>query len=142
MKKSILAVLGIILFAAQAMAGEVVHLAEHMDDNGNRTVFQTTRDVLDKCPTWKMDKEPPLPIHKAVEIAKQWIKKHHPAFTDSKILSISLSKIWDQKYHDRWYYSVSSNATVDVGGIKASSYFSVIVLMDGTVVGPRAPKNN
>jgi hypothetical protein len=137
-----IAVLVVLLFSAQAIANEVVRLTEHIDVNGKRTVFETTKDILEKCPVWKMDREPPLPIHKAVEIAAQWIKKKHPKFTSVNIVSISLSKIWDQKYQDRWYYSIAANAIVDLDGIKASSYFSVMVLMEGTVVGPSSPKTD
>lgn len=142
MKQYIIAVLAFTLFAAPALARDVVHLTEHIDEHGKRTVFVTTRAVLEKCPTWKLDKEPPYPIHKAVAVAQDWIKKKYPKFTSFRIVSVSLSPIWDRNFEDRWYYSVAASAAADLDGISASSYFSVMVLMDGTVVGPSAPTND
>ncbi|MFA5339389.1 MAG: hypothetical protein WC317_04460 [Candidatus Omnitrophota bacterium] len=142
MKRLVIAVLGIFLFSTQAIAGEVVRLTEHVDENGKRTIYQTTRDVLEKCPEWKTSEELPLPVHKAVEIATQWVKEKYPKFVNFKVVNISLSEIWDDKYKDRWYYSISVNGNVDLDGIRANSYFSVMVLMDGTIVGPSLPKSD
>jgi hypothetical protein len=142
MKRYILTVLAFTLFAAPALASDVVRLTEHIDEHGKRTVFVTTRTVLEKCPTWKVDKEPPYPIHKAVAVAQEWIKKKYPKFTSFRIVNVSLSPIWDEKYQDRWYYNVAASGAADLDGISASSYFSVMVLMDGTVVGPSVPTND
>lgn len=142
MKKFMIAVLAVILFPMQAVAGEVVRLTEFTDENGKRIVYETTKDVIEKCPIWRMDEEPPFPIHRAVELAMQWIREKYPKFTNFDIVNISLSKTWNEKYKDMWYYSIFFNANVDLNGIKASSYFTVLVLMDGTVVGPSSPKNN
>ncbi len=140
MKGLITAALAFIVFSTPVLAREVVNLTMYTDENGKTTVFETTQDVLERCPAWKMDQEPPLPIYKAVELATQLMKEKYPKFTDFDINSISLSKIWDQKYQDRWYYSIGVNANADLDGIKANSYFNVLVLMDGTVVEPISPK--
>jgi len=72
--------------------------------------------------------------------ATEWIKNRNKKFTEWDIVSISLGKIWDSEIKNKWYYSISVNGTVDVDGIKANSFFSVIVLMDGTIVEPTSKK--
>ncbi|HUL01420.1 MAG TPA: hypothetical protein VLX29_11310 [Nitrospirota bacterium] len=140
--KYIITIVCLILISTVAVAGETVRLTEHIDEHGKRTVFVTTKKILEKCPTWKLDKEPPLPIYKAVGLAQEWIKKKYPKFTAVQIVSISLSPIWEHEYKDRWYYSVTAQASADLDGVTANSYFSVMVLMDGTIVGPSTPKND
>jgi hypothetical protein len=130
-----------LLLASKGFAGETVRLTEHIDEHGKRTVFNTTRTILEKSPAWKLDSEPPYPIHKAVDNVKQWINQKYPKFTDVRIVSVSLSPIWESKFKDKWYYSVTAQAGADLDGISASSFFSVMVLMDGTIVGPSIPKN-
>ena len=142
MKKYLIVLLSIFMFAVQGSAGDTVLLTEHIDENGKRTAFVTTKDVIEKSPSWKLDKEPPLPIHKAIQIADKWIKTKYPKFTAFNIISVSISKIWEHKQKDKWYYTISTAASADVDGISAHTYFSVIVLMDGTVVGPSSPKNS
>ena len=142
MKINTIALLGVLFFATQAFAGNVIQLTTHIDEHGKRTEFVTTKDVLAKCPTWKTDKEPPFPIHKAIDVAQQWIKKKYPKFTDIRIVAISLSPIWEPDFQDRWYYSVTTSAAADLDGVSASSFFNVMVLMDGTVIGPTSPRNN
>ncbi len=121
MKQYIITVLAFTFFAAQALARDVVRLTEHIDEHGKRTVFVTTRAVLEKCPIWKLDKEPPYPIHKAVAVAQEWIKKKYPKFTSFRIVTVSLSPIWDRNFEDRWYYSVAASAAADLDGISASA---------------------
>lgn len=142
MKKFVISIIGIILFSTVVMAGETVRLTEHVDEHGKRTAYVTTRIILEKCPTWKLDKEPPLPIYKAVGLAQEWIKKKHSKFSSVHTANISLSPIWDHDFKDRWYYTVTSEASADLDGITANSYFSILVLMDGSIVEPSAPKND
>jgi len=142
--KKIVAASFVLLFAlaSKGIAGDTVRLTEHIDEHGKRTVYNTTKAILEKSPSWKIDKEPPFPIHKAVAIAEHWIKEKYPKFTDVHIVYISISPIGDPKYKNKWYYSIAAQAGADLDGISASSYFSVMVLMDGSVVGPSVPKNN
>jgi hypothetical protein len=60
---------------------------------GKRTVFVTAKKILEKCPTWELDQEPPFTIYKAVGLAQEWSKKRYPKFTTVQIVSISLSPI-------------------------------------------------
>ena len=128
--------------ASKGFAGDTVRLTEHIDEHGKRTVYNTTKAILEKCPSWKLDKEPPFPIYKAVAISEQWIKEKYPKFTNVRIVYISISPIGDPKFKDKWYYSIAAQAGVDLDGVSASSYFSVMVLFDGTVVGPSTPRND
>ena len=141
MKKLLIAIFGVILFTTQGIASEMVRITEYVDEHDKRTAYVTTFDVLKKCPEWTLDKEPPLPINKAVDIAAQWAKKKYPQIQNQTVVSISLSEIWNEKFKNRWYYTVSFNAGADLDGINANAFFNVIVLMDGTVVGPTTSKS-
>lgn len=132
----------LVMLASKGLACNTVRLTEHIDEHGKRTVYEAAKTDVEKSPFWKLDKEPPLPVHKAVAIAKQWIREKYPKFTDVHIFSVSLSPIGDFKYKDKWYYSITAKAAADLDGITASSFFSVMVLMDGTVVGPSIPGND
>jgi len=132
----------LLVLAGNGIAGDSVRLTEHIDEHGKRTIYKTTKAILEKSPSWNLDKEPPFPIHKAVAIAERWIKEKYPKFTNVSIVSVSLSPIWDHKNKDKWYYSIAAQAGADLDGISASSFFSVMVLMDGTVVGPSVPTND
>jgi hypothetical protein len=140
MKSLITAALFVILFSAQAAADEVVYLMDYTDQNGNRITYETTKETLERCPVWKMEEEVPFPIHKAVEVTTRWAKEKYPNFTDFDIVNISLCQMWEEKHKGTWYYNISINANVDLNGINANSYFSVLVLMDGTIVEPRSSK--
>lgn len=113
-----------------------VMITEHRDVNGKSTYWHITQERLAQTPEWKPDVSLPLPVEKAAGKATEWLKKRTTKFTEWDIVSISLGKIWDSEIKNKWYYSVSVNGTVQVDGIKANSFFSVIVLMDGTVVEP------
>jgi hypothetical protein len=129
------------LIAAQSAAVEKVNLTTYVDENGKTTEYLTTQNVLEKCPEWTLDKEPPLPIQKAVKIAEEHIKVKYPQFTSFKIIHIALSPVYNSKYRNRWYYDISVQAVANLGGVSASSHFNVIVLMDGTIVEPTEVKN-
>ena len=117
-------------------ADERVRITEHRDANGKSTYWYITQERLAQIPDWKPDVSLPLPIEKAVGKATEWIKNRSTKFTERDIVTISLGKIWDSEMKDKWYYTISVNGTVNVDGIKANSFFSVIVLMDGTIVEP------
>ena len=132
-----LAIFGLAVgLAAVAVAGERVRITEHRDANGKSTYWFITQEELTNIPEWKVDGPLPLPVEKAVAKATEWIKKRNAKFTEWDIASITLGKIWDSDVKNRWYYSVSVNGTVDVDGIKANSFFSIIILMNGTIVEP------
>ena len=139
MKRSVLAVSALmLLLRTHVAASEPFCFSSMIDANGTRTVLATTRDVIERAPDWKLDKEPPLSVHDALEAANRWVKNNYPQFTSVRVFSISLSRVSRSLRSDdnKWYYSVSFNGSVDLGGISANSHFNIIVLMDGTVVGP------
>ena len=138
MKNFLLSILIIFVFTGNGIASEIVQITDHIDENHNRISYRTTKEILGKCPDWKLDKEPPLPVSTATEIANTWIKKKYPKFNKFSIAAITLSKIWDREYQNKWYYSISVNAFADIDGINTRSFFSVIILMDGSVVEPIA----
>ena len=126
----------LVALVSKLMAGDTVRIMDMTDENGKRTVYNTTKAILAKSPDWQLDKEPPLPVHKAAALSEKWIKEKYPKLTNVKIVSISLSPLWEQQYKDKWYYNITAQAGADLDGISAHSFVTVMILMDGTVVGP------
>ena len=140
MKRSLMLFGCIACLAAATLAEGRVRITEHVDADGKSTFWYITPERLAKLPAWKTDAPLPLPIEKAIAQATAWIKLRHAKFTEWEIVTVSLGKIWDSDTKNRWYYSVSVNGTANVDGVRASSFFSVIVLMDGSVVEPTEQK--
>lgn len=137
MRKAIfISLLLVVAVTSRVFASDVVMLTEIIDEQGKRSVYNVSKAWLNKTPSWNLDKEPPFPVHKAAAVAEHWIKERHPKFTKTRIASVSLSPLWEEKFKDKWYYSVAMQAGADLDGVTASSFFNVILLMDGTVVAP------
>ena len=145
--RNLIVVIAVLVLVGRGIASETVCLTPvQTTENGMRTVLATTRDVLDKSPDWSLEKEPPLSIHDAIAAANGWAKNKYPQLTNLTLRSISLSRFpvswdrqptaWPPKPKDKWYYMLSMQAAVELDGINAGANFQVIVLMDGTVVGP------
>jgi hypothetical protein len=84
---------------------------------------------------------PPLPISKAVDLARAWMKKRHPDVKDFAIASVTLapSNACCSGATERWYYRVEFYPIV--GGQRLyGGHFIAVVLFDGTVVEPTAEK--
>jgi hypothetical protein len=131
----LLAIFGMTIGCAiAATASERVRITEHLDANGKATYWFITQEQLGKIPEWKPDSPLPLPVEKAAGKATEWIKNRNARFNEWDIVSISLQKIWDTDKKNKWYYMISVNGTVDVDGIKANTFFFIIILMDGAIV--------
>lgn len=137
MKKLIMVSLFLLVaLVSKGIAGDTVRIMDMTDENGKRTVYNTTKAILEKSPDWQLDSEPPFPVHKAAALSEKWIKEKYPKLTNVKIVSISLSPLWEHQYKNKWYYNITAEAGTDLDGISAHSFVTVMVLMDGTVVGP------
>ena len=112
---------------------------------GVRETFSITEQTAAKVPEWNPEKNdaPPLPISRAVAIAKEWMKKKRPKDNKPDIESVKLERIHWPELNNRWYYLIELNRILkgfDSSGrgsdITLSDPAFVIVLMDGTTVDP------
>jgi hypothetical protein len=89
-------------------------------------------DNLAKMPTWNpLEEAAPLPPHKAVSVARDFIKKQKGDLNDYFLNQISIGRVVSKKNKNRWFYTLMISKRGDpMGGINA------IVMMDGSVVEP------
>ena len=113
-----------------------VCLTQNMDENGVRTYFMAPRAAVSNSPSWTLKSEPPMPITQAMVLVRKWLKSKHPSFTFEEMSYLTLAKIWNTDFPNRWYYSMMMQGRATVDGTEVSKCFSVIMLMDGTVVEP------
>ncbi len=126
----------------------VVTLYDLTRANGNRETYRITEQSASRVPDWfpEKDEKPPLSIPRAITLAKEWAKKQSK---DSKpdIQSIRIWRIKWPEMMNKWFYIIDLSRYVQgrstdglpVVGTTTDS-ISVVVLMDGSVVGPLITK--
>lgn len=117
-------------------ASEKIRITEHRDEKGKSTFYSTTSEVLTRSPSWDATGNPPLSLGDAITKAKDWMKTKYPSFKAQEVENISLGKIWDQEIKNRWYYTIALQARATIDGVDTDKYFSVILLLDGSIVEP------
>lgn len=129
-----------LLVATAASAGDRVQLMVNTDEAGRRSYYMADAATLEKCPSWDLKVEPPLPVTEAVAKAKDWLKRKQASFLIDDVTSIGLMKIWATGVKDKWCYSIHFQGRASVDGIPGDKNFLVVVLMDGSIVQPSDKK--
>jgi hypothetical protein len=129
---------GIFAVKLNALAGEDFKfpLYEHDSPYSGTNLWLVSMSRLEKGPRWKIgEKEPPLPVGKAVAIAKKWIVSKGCS-KDSCLDELILRPIstYPGELQNICYYNILFGNVGPVG-----HYRRCIVLMDGTVVEPTLP---
>ena len=111
------------------------------EDDGSQIGWYVSDDQFLKMPEWKFDPKSPAPLDlsTAHQRAHEWLKKSFPKMSSFKLRSYSLSTSGNSRASNRWYYTFDFFGDLD-GSMVMNSRFSVMVLMDGTVVEPRKVK--
>lgn len=71
--------------------------------------------------------------------AYAWLQNAFPKMSSFRLHSYGLSTAGSSRAPNRWYYTFDFFGDVD-GSTVTNSKFSVMVLMDGTVIEPRESK--
>lgn len=112
--------------------------SDHDGDGTKRFTYTVENSVFDHQPKWKAGTQPcPLPLEKAISIALTWLEKQ--PWKDSVYLRyINLAYVVNTNF-EQWYYTFSFAPRVfDEGpSDKVKHPFSVIVLLDGSIVKPK-----
>ncbi|MBK7933962.1 MAG: hypothetical protein IPK01_10775 [Acidobacteria bacterium] len=105
--------------------------------DGKEYRYELNTDAIKDTPSWNVsDGEPPLPIVRAVDIAKAQLKK-----------LIKKTKGWDvdfvnlhQADRKKWYYEIHFTC-IEIGcSDKATGGFTILVKLDGSPVEPKVTK--
>jgi len=109
------------------------HATNAADLNHLTNVWSVSMEVLEKAPSWKMgDGEPPVPLGKAIVLAKAWIVSKG-CETNSWVREVVVHPVYPigEKYSHMCYYNIL------FGGVGIYGHYRrCIILMDGTIVEP------
>lgn len=97
-------------------------------------------ELMDRTKTWDMDRrgDPPLPLSRALAIARNWAEKTYKDADEVRIGRISLHERRCGFARGRWYYIFDFDPVQDGKLLLGTGHFAA-VLMDGTVIGPNDP---
>jgi hypothetical protein len=126
--------------ASAAPSSEYAIRSTHTE-SGEEIAWYVSDARLSSTPEWKFDARTgvPLPMPAAYERANTWLKSSFPKIGSFRLRSYTVASSGNSLAPNRWYYVFDFVGDVD-GSTVSNAKFSVMVLMDGTVVEPRAKK--
>ena len=134
------------LLLVAACSGETATTHEHpirtsYEEDGGEIGWYVSDTQFMKTPEWKFDGQssPPLGMPSAYQNAYTWLKKSFPKMSGFKVRSYGLSTAGSSRAPNRWYYTFDFVGDFD-GSMVMNSRFSVMVLMDGSIIEPRKVK--
>lgn len=141
MKHGVLAILMIAMCAVAAAAPLEFPLRSSSTEDGREIGWYVSDSQFMKTPEWKFDgrTDPPLAMPDAYSRAYAWLQNTFPKMSSFRLHSYELSTAGSSRVQNRWYYMFDFFGDMD-GSTVSNSKFSVMVLMDGTVVEPREGK--
>lgn len=112
-------------------------LREDIAQGNALLVYAVTCDEAQASPRWLPERaEPPLPLARAVAIARRWVRETVGYAGKTKVVSIELSPIESPDVRDRWFYSVGLVPS-DAAQAPPAYLTTVVILLNGKVVVPQ-----
>ncbi|GGC05785.1 hypothetical protein GCM10011352_34980 [Marinobacterium zhoushanense] len=112
-------------------------LSTHKDDGTQVGIF-ISQEQIEQTEEWRPeDGEPPLKVSSAYKIVQEWGRQQYARYDGVNVRELSLKKYGCSDVINRWYYIVDLNPVIDGNGLWGSGNWAA-VLMDGTVIGPKA----
>ena len=115
-------------------------LREDMGPGSALIVYRVSCEKAQASPAWTPERATaPLPLAKAVALAKQWVKDVVGFSGATRVASIELSPVYSEEVPDRWFYSVAL-VPADAAQAPPAYVTTVVILMNGEVVVPQLAK--
>lgn len=132
--------MGVHLASAQG-SGQVFLLGE--GDMATMHRWDVPRKQYEALPKWApRSNAVPFSIADAVRTSEEWIKKRHPEVKKFDVSSVSLVRAGCCVPSDeRWFYRVEFRPVV-AGQRLHGGHFVAVVLLDGSLVEPKAEKRD
>ncbi len=128
------------LFTSTTQASEVIDF--NIWSKGPGQLYQNKLAVSDieKTQSWSPEEgSPPLSVKKAVEIARDYIKRKNPEFTDYVITEIKLEQfVFPKHMKNKWCYVIICMRMPE--GCNIPESMNVLLTMDGKVNDPEVLK--
>ena len=83
----------------------------HTADDGTRKYYAVSAKQLAASPEWDGNREPPLRLSAAVELARRHLTKLHPEHDNFPFSSGRITSTGTEAYSNRWYYSLEFRVT-------------------------------
>lgn len=108
------------------------------NDDGGWEVYSATKSQVARSPEWLVKSDPPLSLLDAVDHARTHLQKEHKKHKSFLPTAINMHLIASDESPNRWYYTVDFQVKFPVEGGWGTESFQVFLLMDGTIIKPKA----
>jgi hypothetical protein len=126
---------------AVAGAGEIRLFSVGTMD-GRQFEYVVRKEAFAGMLEWRPEnQDPPLPLPRAIGIAKRAACIEHPEFEDLELTDVRIASAQAYKNEKRWYYAIGLWPVLK-GQLLRANQVTVVVLMDGTVVMPVEKKRS
>lgn len=143
--RSAASLLGLVVFmlastSAQAFECQDLPLMQLTTQDGVKIRIFALDEQMDRTKSWDMDRrgDPPLPLSRALAIARNWAEREYRQFDEVRIGRISLHERRCGFARGRWFYIFDFDPVQDRKLQLGTGHFAA-VLMDGTIIGPNDP---
>lgn len=128
------------------LAGPMVLVTVTTGQDGTRYRYEISRERAEALPQWnqRTAPEPPLSISAATKAAESWLTSRIPEVKTFDVSSLFFAKVFSSVPTDPcriagcWYYRIAFDPVVGGRRLNAGGDFTVVVLLDGSVVEPRS----
>ncbi len=136
--------LALVMLMAAGTAAAATHehpIRTSYQEDGSELGWYVSDDQFLRTPEWKFDGKslPPLAMADAHQRAHAWLKKTFPKMSSFRLREYSVSTAGSSRAPNRWYYTFEFLGDLD-GSMVTNSRFSVMVLMDGTIIEPKTTR--
>ena len=131
-------------WTASAMECQDLPLMQLRLQDGTLVRIFALDEQINGTKSWDMKEssDPPLPLSKALKIARSWAAKNYRGFDHVRVGRISLNERRCGFSRGRWFYVFDFDPVKD-GNLQLGTEHFVAVLMDGTVIPPNeSPSEN
>jgi TonB family protein len=126
-------------------SGNVLAITTAVGQDGTRYQFEIPEKRADTLPPWdqRAASEPPLSMTEARRIAEAWLTSRTPEIKTFELSGLSLVKVPPRlptgpcAAGGCWYYRASFDPVVGGRRLSGGGDFTVVVLLDGSIVEPR-----
>ena len=112
-------------------------LSIRTEDDGSTYLYVVTKQRYKATPEWNGQGEPPLPLPKAIEIAKNFLRNRIQNNSRLQLSSVSLGqKAQVGEFKDKWHYTLGFEERSADSEDRDIRGWTVLLLMDGSEVTP------